>query len=211
MKKIALLSAFIVFVVLGSIYNFQTSGVSEVKSSPVIHLTDQTTAAPFMLSEQKESLPVTDRKFVTTKSKTKSKDEFADYEKTPLTFFNEPYFIVEGLFATHMESSDKKAISKKSGFFVYDSQSEQSYPLIYSPERDAYGYFTGEIIVNGGYAKALEFIQGKSLEIVFKNEVAEQIIFRIDDLNDLSALEGLKSIPHSKIEPDVKFSRLNPI
>jgi len=99
-------------------------------------------------------------------------------------------------------------ITKVAGFFVYPERTVNNAQIVFDPARKQYGVFTGEIIVNGAYGKALELIEKSGLEITYQNPQIGHLIFKVSDLQDLSSLTQLKAIPGLSISPDVKFSRL---
>jgi hypothetical protein len=138
-------------------------------------------------------------------------DKLAGYQKTRITFFDSPLFVVEGISASITPIPGQKQIAKVGKMYIYESQQNSSFPVVYSAERKAYGYFTGEVIVTGQFEKALDLVESKSFEISYKNDQTGQIIFKVDHLNDLSSVEELKNLPDTKVEADVKFSRVTNI
>lgn len=212
MKKIGLGISLGVLAVAGTVYYFRQPD-PKIVARPALPALNQPSpdATPLMVQdvppENAGQSAKQDLRFPATKQQRKTQDDLADYSRTQIDFFDRPVFVVEGVHATYNQIPGQKIIASMGGFFVYDSAVENSHPVVFSPEKNAYGYFTGEVIVTGAFEKALNLIQNKSFEVVYKNDVTEQIIFKVENLSDLSSLEELKSLPNTKVEPDLKFSR----
>jgi hypothetical protein len=145
-------------------------------------------------------------------SKNYLKDDIANpldrFSKQEIELFNGRYLLVEGAFASIDKVTDHNELTNLGGFFVYDFRNEKSLQVVFDSVKKQYGVFTGEIIVKGGYTKAMSIIEELGLEINFKNDLIGQVIFKVENIQDLSLLSELKSIPNVSVTPDLKFSRL---
>ena len=53
----------------------------------------------------------------------------------------------------------------------------------------------------------LKFIESKSFEVLYKNELMQKVIFKVDNVQDLNGLDDLTELPNLKVLADIKFSR----
>lgn len=138
----------------------------------------------------------------------KSNVEILDsFSKSEIEFFDNKYSLVEGLYASVEPIPGQKEILQLGGFYVYDSKTDGGLHVFYSSAKGKYGVFTGEIKINGGTTQTISLLEAKSFEIVFRSDLTQQLVFKIENVKDLSALDSLNDDPNLKVEPDLKFAR----
>jgi hypothetical protein len=130
------------------------------------------------------------------------------FRKTEVGFFSEQILLVEGAFASVEQHPGQGMITRVGGFSVYLEKNEKSLEVVFDNSKMKYGVFTGEISVKGNYAEALMILTSSSFDIVYKNELIQEIIFKVDSMQDVSSLASLRSLSGVQIRPDIKFSRL---
>ena len=59
--------------------------------------------------------------------------------------------------------------------------------------------------------QTLPLIKLKTVEILYQNELKEMVIFKIENMEDISWIQDLSSIEGVEVTPDLKFSRLKKI
>ena len=187
----------------------------KVKKETIVENKDQPSFNPnvsiskkSMISKHDLDQKIQGERIPATKNKLKKPDPLSQYSRQEINFFKDPIFLVEGVVASHELRKGQEPIANVGGFFVYNSPGEKNLQVIFSPSKGAYGIFTGEIIVNGQFQNALNFLENTPHEILYQNEVTQKIIIRIDHMSDLSSLEDIKLNPGLVISPDLKFSRV---
>ncbi len=131
-----------------------------------------------------------------------------DFQKTELDLFEGQFLLVEGVYGSLELQPSLIKITEIGGFFVYEQKHERSLQVFYDASKGQYGVFTGEVIVKGNYASALSMLEGSSFEIVYKNDLIQQIIFKVENVQDVSSLDALRALPGLTMIPDLKFARL---
>jgi hypothetical protein len=151
--------------------------------------------------EESERTPATKKKF--TKN-----DVLSGFSRQEINFFKDPIYLVEGVFASLDPRNGIEPITQVAGFYIYNTPAEKSHQVVFSPSKGRYGIFSGEIILNGQFQSALNYLEKSSFEVLYQNEVTQKIIIRVDNLSDLSSLEEIKSNPGLSFSPDLKFARV---
>ena len=129
------------------------------------------------------------------------------FSKTEIEFFDGRYLLVDGAYASLDPSQGQKKIADIGGFLIYEQRDMSSLQVVYDVVKKQYGVFTGEIIAKGNYIKALPLIEKSSFDIVYKNDLIQQIIFKVENVQDLSSIESLKDLPGVILVPDIKSAR----
>jgi hypothetical protein len=133
--------------------------------------------------------------------------ELDTFEKVQLPLFGNNIFLVEGIYAYLEPQPNLVKVSSLGGFFIYESKHINSFNVIYDKQKNEYGVFTGEVILKGAYVQVISFIKKSDFDIVYENELLQQVNLKIESLDDLSLLENLKSISNMSIVLDLKYSR----
>ncbi len=150
---------------------------------------------------ESERTPATKKKYAKT-------DLLSGFSRQEIVFFKDPSYLVEGVFASINLRKGAEPITQVAGYYIYDTPGEKSLQVLFSPSKGTYGIFTGEIILNGQFQSALNYLEKTSYEVLYQNEVTQKIIIRVDNISDLSSLEDIKSNPGLSISPDLKFARV---
>ena len=151
--------------------------------------------------EESERTPATKKKFTKT-------DVLSGFSRQEVNFFKDPIYLVEGVFASLDPRNGIEPITQLAGFYIYNTPGEKNLQVVFSPSKQRYGIFSGEIILNGQFQSALNYLEKTSFEVLYQNEVTQKIIIRLDNLSDLSSLEDIKSNPGLSFSADLKFARV---
>jgi hypothetical protein len=166
------------------------------------------TSKKIVFSKKDTNLLLESERTPATKKKYTKTDLLSGFLKQEINFFKEPVFLVEGVFASLNLRKGTEPITQVAGLNIYDTPGEKSLQVVFSPSKGTYGIFTGEIILNGEFQSALNYLEKTSYEVLYQNEVTQKIIIRVDNISDLSSLEDIKSNPGLSISPDLKFARV---
>lgn len=202
-----------ILIVTIALYDLSKRPVSdlELRSSKVVIISkDKTTTGMVERPiEVKGKEKVDIRKFASKEEAKKIVVSPLDsFRKTEVVFFSEQILLVEGAFASVEDHLEQGIITSIGGFPVYLEKNEKSLEVVFDKSKMKYGVFTGEISVKGNYSDALTILNSSSFDIVYKNELIQEIIFKVDGIQDVSSLTSLRSLSGVQIRPDIKFSRL---
>ncbi len=176
----------------------------------VVEKSNSVEIPPLEFKQDPVAKPKTSVRIPATKVKVTDSDALSEFPRTEINLFEKPLLLVEGVYAAFDEMAMITPIKKMNGFFYYDHQIDNGLEVVYDPETKSYGIFTGEIEATGNLKSVITFVEGKSFEIVYKNELLQKIIFKVDNTRDLKEIEYLKSIGGVDLIPDIKFSKIVP-
>lgn len=213
MKKNVLITGLIITLTIFLIIQYREEDIQiNDKQDSIVQnniLTQPVSKSKKIIFSKKDTNPLLENERNSDKKKKYTKsDLLSGFSRQEIVFFKEPIHLVEGVFASLNLRKGVEPITQVAGFYIYDTPGEKSLQIVFSPSKGDYGIFSGEIILNGQFQSALNYLEKTSFEVLYQNEVTQKIIFRIDNLSDLSSLEDIKSNPGLSISPDLKFSRV---
>jgi hypothetical protein len=138
------------------------------------------------------------------------------YERETYQFKGMHVSHVRELQAVRRKASTEKEILTMGGFYIYgqgvdfDKSHMDQAPLavVYDHNANAYGFFTGEVSIQGDFSNVYDQLQSLGIEIVYENLMEQLVIVKVmaDDLDQLGKIKT-----SAKFKADIKTSLLRPM
>ncbi len=136
-----------------------------------------------------------------------TQDKLSGFPKKKLDWVPGNLSLVKGVEASPKKDPLIDPLFKKSGHYFYETSVKRGLEVIYDEAKNAYGVFTGEVLVSGPLPAILDFAKKNNWEVVYQHEILQEVIFKFNNLEEASSISSLDNESKIKWKLDLQFSR----
>jgi len=141
------------------------------------------------------------------KTNISSTKKLESFRRKKISWISENLYIVEGLSATYKKDPSITPAFYQGGFFLYEEELIEGTEVIFNAEKNKYGVYSQEITFKGNTNSILEFLKSTSWEILYRNDMLNTIIVRVEKIEDGLILNEFKNPPEFQWKLGIIYSR----